>query len=121
MLVGEHRCDYCREPYAEYGRFTNEDDETHSFCLPECAAAHNRYYSRDGYSDAMRARHATLERRCGRTIACAPPPQNIDPGRVNRADWLPHCRASLCEADAEIARAELLVSAHVKETWRKRH
>lgn len=92
----EHRCGYCKEPYAEFGRFAALERD---FCTPECAAAYDRYYN------SGRA-HVELELRWGRVIAPAPSHSVIVMRHLRRADWLPVCRAQLSETDAAVAASE---------------
>lgn len=117
-LVGVYRCDYCHEPFAQLGRFqilVSNDDCTQfvpgkgNFCTPECAAGHNTYKSRDAGSDACKNRHALLERRYGRRIACAPMPRVLRSGTVRRAAWLTQCREQLEHEERIVAERELYV------------
>ncbi len=115
-LSGVYRCNYCREPFAQLGRFqilVSSNDGTQlvagpgNFCTLECAAAHNAFKSRDVGSDACKNRHALLERRHGRRIAHAPLPGVMR--ETKRAVWLPACREQLEDDERMLADRELVV------------
>lgn len=119
-------CDYCREQYNEFGRFTilcrredaNEplrsdqdgDDAVLSFCLPECACAYNYYMSRDPEGDHCQKRHLLMEQVYGRRIKNAPPRnmlRNYTLTGTSRYSWLQMCRNKLDDSDKEVADKEL--------------
>jgi hypothetical protein len=111
-LQGRYQCDYCREPYAQRGRFqvpvrSSSDAAaavswTHSFCTPECAAGYGHA------SLSSRYDHALLEQRHSRRIQYAPPPAALRRG-LWRSEWLLVCRAQLDEAEMRAVEMEMVV------------
>ena len=122
-LMGEFTCQWCREPYAQYGRFaipTANDTRTDivwnlSFCLPECAAAHNAYQSTNPASMECHSRHQLIEKRYGRPIHPAPTKRELVIQKLERVNWLPQTRRdlNLNPPSLEIAEKELWVQTLV--------
>jgi len=119
-------CEYCKEPFNEFGRFTilcarqntNEplrndqdgDDSVLSFCLPECACAYNYYMSHDPEGDRSQKRHLLMEQVYGRRIMNAPPRNMLSMYSkygLPRVSWIKMCHRKLSTADLEITNKEL--------------
>ena len=120
-------CEYCKEPYKEFGRFTilctrqdvteplrsdqDGDDAVLSFCLPECACAYNYYMSHDPEGDRSQKRHLLMEQVYERHIMKTPPRNMlttyVGTGGISRRSWVRMCRNKLSETDMEVANKEL--------------
>jgi hypothetical protein len=127
MLSGEYSCCYCREQCASDCRFhifVSNDAKTQMvpagpvgnplyFCTPECACGYNKYMSRDPMSESCGNRHRLLEKRYGRRIVCAPPPQLLAQRAVPRKNgiernvWLEECRRELSREEQYVAWQEM--------------
>lgn len=107
-LEGKYQCQWCGGPHAQWGRFVvfvpnqqqNKLERHGSFCTPECAAARNKYYSRDPESQECKNRHVLIQNACGRRVKPAPPKKMLM--TMTREQWLQQAYQDLSPCELQI-------------------
>lgn len=113
-LRGRYQCDYCREPYAQLGRFQGWG---RNFCTPECHAGFSRY--------CRQGSHVTLEAQYGRRILLPPSPMELlrrigTERGASRAHWLAACCEQLDEEEMKVVGRERVVQSVDVSKYKKK-
>ena len=108
FLHGSCICSYCGEHFA-HDRYTIEapnGEQVASFCTKECRRGYNRWILGDSM---WPIRENNYKKEDQRVVHYPPPPHIVkDIRKTSRSQWLPQCRAKLCEKDAKLAQKELV-------------